>query len=119
MYRQNFISKRSLVSGKNSMRLTEVLRLLVNLHMCNNEYLMSWFDTVFMWSPKWLSLWIFHFSSCNKYSVLDRVEEADVITQTDAFLDRPPTPLFVPAKTGLDAATQIQDGDVRTIIHST
>ncbi len=44
--------------------------------------------------------------------ILDRIEEADVQTQTDAFLDRPPTPLFIPAKTGLDVATQIQDGDV-------
>ena len=36
----------------------------------------------------------------------------DVQTQTDAFLDRPPTPLFVPAKTGMDVATQIEEGDV-------
>lgn len=48
-------------------------------------------------------------------SVPDRIEEADVETQTDAFLDRPPTPLFIPAKTGLDVATQIQDGDVSTL----
>lgn len=44
--------------------------------------------------------------------MLDRVEDADVNTQTDAFLDRPPTPLFVPAKTGTDVSTQIEDGDV-------
>eukprot|EP00112_Aurelia_sp_Birch-Aquarium-sp1_P004488 Seg1509.11 transcript_id=Seg1509.11/GoldUCD/mRNA.D3Y31 product="Radial spoke head protein 3" protein_id=Seg1509.11/GoldUCD/D3Y31 len=42
----------------------------------------------------------------------DRVEEADVHTQTDAFLDRPPSPLFIPAKTGLDVATQILEGDL-------
>ncbi|XP_072178468.1 radial spoke head protein 3 homolog [Diadema setosum] len=42
----------------------------------------------------------------------DRVEEADVECQTDAFLDRPPTPLFVPAKTGMDVATQIYEGDL-------
>ena len=42
----------------------------------------------------------------------DRVEEADIECQTDAFLDRPPTPLFVPAKTGMDVATQIYEGDV-------
>lgn len=42
----------------------------------------------------------------------DRVEEADVECQTDAFLDRPPSPLFVPAKTGMDTATQIFEGDV-------
>lgn len=44
--------------------------------------------------------------------ITDRVEETEVGTQTDAFLDRPPTPLFVPAKTGMDAATQIEEGDV-------
>lgn len=42
----------------------------------------------------------------------DRVEEADVECQTDAFLDRPPSPLFVPAKTGVDIETQILEGDV-------
>jgi hypothetical protein len=42
----------------------------------------------------------------------DRVEEVDVDVQTDAFLDRPPSPMFVPAKTGVDAATQILEGDV-------
>ncbi|WAR07449.1 RSPH3-like protein [Mya arenaria] len=42
----------------------------------------------------------------------DRVEEADVEIQTDAFLDRPPSPMFVPAKTGKDTATQILDGDL-------
>ncbi|XP_059154022.1 radial spoke head protein 3 homolog B-like isoform X2 [Physella acuta] len=42
----------------------------------------------------------------------DRVEEADQECQTDAFLDRPPSPMFIPAKTGLDVATQIYDGDL-------
>lgn len=42
----------------------------------------------------------------------DRVEEADIQTQTDAFLDRPPSPLFIPAKTGVDVATQILEGEV-------
>jgi len=42
----------------------------------------------------------------------DRVEEADIQTQTDAFLDRPPTPLFIPAKTGIDVATQILEGEL-------
>lgn len=41
-----------------------------------------------------------------------RIEEADTETQTDAFLDRPPSPHFVPAKTGKDVATQIEVGDV-------
>ncbi len=48
---------------------------------------------------------------------LDRVEEADIQTQTDAFLDRPPTPLFVPAKTGVDVSTQIAEGDVSGIVY--
>ena len=30
----------------------------------------------------------------------------------DAMLDRPPTPYFIPGKTGLDKETQIYDGDV-------
>lgn len=42
----------------------------------------------------------------------DRVEEADVEIQTDAFLDRPPSPMFVPAKTGKDTATQILEGEL-------
>lgn len=42
----------------------------------------------------------------------DTVPESDNGTQTDAFLDRPPTPLFVPQKTGLDAATQIANGEL-------
>jgi hypothetical protein len=40
------------------------------------------------------------------------VEEVDVDVQTDAFLDRPPSPLFIPAKTGMDVETQIYEGDV-------
>ena len=39
----------------------------------------------------------------------DRVEEADVECQTDAFLDRPPSPLFIPAKTGKDTDTQTEE----------
>lgn len=42
----------------------------------------------------------------------DRIEEADVDVQTDAFLDRPPSPLFIPQSTGKDIATQIEQGDV-------
>eukprot|EP00743_Colponemidia_sp_Colp-15_P000389 GILK01000447.1.p1 GENE.GILK01000447.1~~GILK01000447.1.p1 ORF type:complete len:406 (-),score=110.30 GILK01000447.1:257-1474(-) len=33
-------------------------------------------------------------------------------TQTDFFLDRPSSPLFMPAKTGQDVSTQIEDGDL-------
>lgn len=42
----------------------------------------------------------------------DRVEEVDVDVQTDAFLDRPPSPLFIPAKTGVDQSTQILEGEL-------
>lgn len=42
----------------------------------------------------------------------DTVPEVDTTTQTDAFLDRPPTPLFIPQKTGMDATTQIEGGDL-------
>ena len=44
------------------------------------------------------------------------MEETEVATQTDAFLDRPPTPLFVPAKIGRDVATQIEEGDVSVLL---
>ena len=44
----------------------------------------------------------------------DRVPQEDAHAQTDAFLDRPPSPVFVPAKTGIDQATQILSGEVRT-----
>lgn len=42
----------------------------------------------------------------------DRIEEVSVECQTDMFLDKPDTPLFIPAKTGRDAATQIEEGEV-------
>ncbi|XP_036903801.1 radial spoke head protein 3 homolog [Sturnira hondurensis] len=44
--------------------------------------------------------------------IADRAIEVDVECQTDAFLDRPPTPLFIPAKTGRDVATEILEGEL-------
>jgi len=44
--------------------------------------------------------------------ITDRIEESEVTCQTDAWMDRPPTPLFVPAKTGADVSTQILPGDL-------
>ncbi|NXX12993.1 RSPH3 protein, partial [Podargus strigoides] len=44
--------------------------------------------------------------------ISDRVIEVDTGCQTDAFLDRPPTPFFIPAKTGKDLATQIEEGEL-------
>lgn len=42
----------------------------------------------------------------------DKPEETDVSTQTQPFLDRPPSPLFVPTKIGVDVETQIEEGDL-------
>ncbi|VDM01553.1 unnamed protein product [Schistocephalus solidus] len=42
----------------------------------------------------------------------DMVEEADTDCQTDPFLDRPPSPLFIPSKSGLDKATEILPDDL-------
>ncbi|KAJ1560491.1 Radial spoke head protein 3 [Cladochytrium tenue] len=41
-----------------------------------------------------------------------RVPEAQRATQTDAFLDRAPSPLYVPRKSGVDAATQVRPGEL-------
>eukprot|EP00744_Colponema_vietnamica_P008974 GILI01012779.1.p1 GENE.GILI01012779.1~~GILI01012779.1.p1 ORF type:complete len:449 (-),score=121.42 GILI01012779.1:14-1360(-) len=40
------------------------------------------------------------------------VPEKVVETQTDEFLPRPPTPPYVPKKTGIDAYTQIEEGEL-------
>lgn len=42
----------------------------------------------------------------------DRPPEKDQNTQTDPLMDRPPSPLFVPAKIGRDVSTQIEPGDL-------
>ncbi|ESN98534.1 hypothetical protein HELRODRAFT_143766, partial [Helobdella robusta] len=39
-------------------------------------------------------------------------EERNNYCQTDLFIDRPPTPYFVPEKIGLDKETQIYDGEL-------
>ncbi|XP_053150367.1 radial spoke head protein 3 homolog [Hemicordylus capensis] len=44
--------------------------------------------------------------------IADRIMEADMECQTDLFLDRPETPLFIPEKTGTDVATQIEEGEL-------
>lgn len=40
------------------------------------------------------------------------VMATDMECQTDTFLDKPDTPLFIPAKSGTDAATQIEEGEL-------
>eukprot|EP01006_Ploeotia_vitrea_P039440 TRINITY_DN66350_c3_g2_i1.p1 TRINITY_DN66350_c3_g2~~TRINITY_DN66350_c3_g2_i1.p1 ORF type:complete len:328 (+),score=43.25 TRINITY_DN66350_c3_g2_i1:51-1034(+) len=42
----------------------------------------------------------------------DTAEENTIDTQTDPMMDRPPTPTFVPLKTGRDTETQIEAGDL-------
>lgn len=42
----------------------------------------------------------------------ERTVEFEAETQTDFLLDRPPSPLFMPAKIGVDVDTQIYDGDL-------
>ncbi|KAJ3410143.1 Radial spoke head protein 3 [Chytridiales sp. JEL 0842] len=42
----------------------------------------------------------------------DKVPESFASTQTDAFLDRAPSPFYVPQKSGLDVSTQVLDGEL-------
>ncbi|KAI9145188.1 radial spoke 3 [Paraphysoderma sedebokerense] len=42
----------------------------------------------------------------------DKIPESYASTQTDAFLDRPPSPLYIPQKSGVDVETQILEGDL-------
>jgi hypothetical protein len=42
----------------------------------------------------------------------ERTVEFEAETQTDFLLDRPPSPLFMPAKIGVDIETQIEDGEL-------
>eukprot|EP00842_Homolaphlyctis_polyrhiza_P004156 jgi/Hompol1/4741/HPOL_000498-RA len=42
----------------------------------------------------------------------DKVPEAIAATQTDAFINRAPSPLYIPQKSGVDVATQIYDGEL-------
>lgn len=51
---------------------------------------------------------------CSPWQLFDKGVEMEVGVQTDLFADRPSTPLYVPAKTGADAFTQIYPGDVST-----
>lgn len=42
----------------------------------------------------------------------ERPQESDVKVQTDEFIEKPPTPPYVPKKTGIDKITQIEDYDL-------
>ena len=42
----------------------------------------------------------------------DKPQEFEIETQTEFVIDRPPTPLFMPVKTGLDRDTQVEDGEL-------
>uniref|UniRef100_A0A8C6Y2W1 Radial spoke head 3 n=1 Tax=Naja naja TaxID=35670 RepID=A0A8C6Y2W1_NAJNA len=44
--------------------------------------------------------------------ILDHIIEVDMECQTDAFIKRLPSPAFIPQKTGVDVATQIEEGEL-------
>ncbi|XP_017048730.1 radial spoke head protein 3 homolog B isoform X1 [Drosophila ficusphila] len=44
--------------------------------------------------------------------LVQRPPEFSIDTQTDLFLEKPPTPPFVPAKVGVDVGTEIGDGEL-------
>ncbi|XP_034283157.1 radial spoke head protein 3 homolog [Pantherophis guttatus] len=44
--------------------------------------------------------------------ILDRIIEVDIECQTDAFIKRLSSPVFIPQKTGVDVATQIEEGEL-------
>ncbi|XP_054827954.1 radial spoke head protein 3 homolog [Eublepharis macularius] len=44
--------------------------------------------------------------------IADRIIEVDMECQTDDFMDRTETPLYIPSKTGCDASTQIEEGEL-------
>lgn len=52
------------------------------------------------------------FSELYLEELSDVVVATDAECQTDVFLDKPATPLFIPDKSGKDAETQIQEGEV-------
>ncbi|KAL0482814.1 hypothetical protein AKO1_014213 [Acrasis kona] len=41
--------------------------------------------------------------------VSDHVKECEAFTQTDPFMDRPESPLYLPTKSGLDVAVQVEE----------
>jgi hypothetical protein len=51
---------------------------------------------------------------CEPYlqEVLEKPAQVDKLTWTDAFIDRPATPPYLPPKTGIDIETQIEDGEL-------
>lgn len=68
-----------------------------------------------------LIYWRQHLSGSNQQTVIpnnnsidhaDRPVETSIETQTEAFMDRPSSPLFVPAKSGVDADTQVVVGEL-------
>jgi len=42
----------------------------------------------------------------------DKPPDREIDIQTDFYIDRPPTPRFIPTKTGKDVSTQILDGEL-------
>ncbi|XP_070623379.1 radial spoke head protein 3 homolog [Erythrolamprus reginae] len=44
--------------------------------------------------------------------ISNRIITVDTECQTDVFIERPPTPVFIPQKSGADVATQIEEGEL-------
>lgn len=55
---------------------------------------------------------IYWFSELYLEELSDVIASSDMDCQTDAFLDKPAIPLFIPAKTGKDVGTQVEEGEV-------
>lgn len=51
-------------------------------------------------------------TSPEKVELVDKPPDREVDAQTDFYIDRPPTPRFIPTKTGQDRETQIEDGEL-------
>lgn len=90
-------------------------------HRCADRWNSQWQST----ACKLLVVGVIFIFYCALFSDLyleelsNVIVAADVECQADEFLDRPATPLFIPAKSGKDAETQIEEGEVGsfTILH--
>ncbi|XP_040017452.1 radial spoke head protein 3 homolog [Gasterosteus aculeatus] len=51
-------------------------------------------------------------TECYLEELSDITVAKDIACQTDSFLDRPASPLFIPAKSGKDVGTQIEEGEL-------
>ena len=76
-----------------------------------NFYICSLFNALWV-CQKWFVILGPLFSELYLEELSDVIVATDIECQTDAFLDKPATPLFIPAKSGKDVETQIEEGEV-------